>query len=222
MWLASPALPVGGFTYSEGLEAAVDAGLRGRRSQAARLAARPAAPEPGARRPGRARAGHRRLARATTCRASTQLNDWVLQTRESSRAARSRPSRWAARWSSGCAIDATPDAAAARTLAALQAAPTWPIAFALAAAQHRGAAARRPAGLRLRLGREHGAGRDQGGAARPERGPAHPGAAGRARSRPPSTTRIELARRRRARPSRPMLAILSAQHETQYSRLFRS
>lgn len=26
MWLASPALPVGGFSYSEGLEAAVDAG----------------------------------------------------------------------------------------------------------------------------------------------------------------------------------------------------
>jgi urease accessory protein len=27
MWLASPALPIGGFSYSEGLEAAVDAGL---------------------------------------------------------------------------------------------------------------------------------------------------------------------------------------------------
>ncbi|MEX8494682.1 MAG: urease accessory protein UreF, partial [Sphaerotilus sp.] len=27
MWLASPALPVGGFSYSEGLEAAIDAGL---------------------------------------------------------------------------------------------------------------------------------------------------------------------------------------------------
>ena len=26
MWLASPALPVGGFSYSEGLEAAVDSG----------------------------------------------------------------------------------------------------------------------------------------------------------------------------------------------------
>ena len=31
MWLASPALPVGGFSYSEGLEAAVEAGLRARR-----------------------------------------------------------------------------------------------------------------------------------------------------------------------------------------------
>ena len=27
LWLASPALPVGGFSYSEGLEAAVEAGL---------------------------------------------------------------------------------------------------------------------------------------------------------------------------------------------------
>ena len=27
IWLASPALPVGGFSYSEGLEAAVDRGL---------------------------------------------------------------------------------------------------------------------------------------------------------------------------------------------------
>jgi urease accessory protein len=27
IWLASPALPVGGFSYSEGLEAAVEAGL---------------------------------------------------------------------------------------------------------------------------------------------------------------------------------------------------
>ncbi|RZI71042.1 MAG: urease accessory protein UreF, partial [Variovorax sp.] len=27
IWLASPALPVGGFSYSEGMEAAVDAGL---------------------------------------------------------------------------------------------------------------------------------------------------------------------------------------------------
>ncbi len=27
MWLASPALPIGGFSYSEGLEAAIDAGL---------------------------------------------------------------------------------------------------------------------------------------------------------------------------------------------------
>ncbi len=35
MWLASPALPVGGFSYSEGLEAAVEAGLVHSEAQAA-------------------------------------------------------------------------------------------------------------------------------------------------------------------------------------------
>jgi urease accessory protein len=34
MWLASPALPVGGFSYSEGLEAAVEAGLVSTETQA--------------------------------------------------------------------------------------------------------------------------------------------------------------------------------------------
>lgn len=36
IWLASPALPVGGFSYSEGLEGAVDAGLVNHESSAAR------------------------------------------------------------------------------------------------------------------------------------------------------------------------------------------
>ncbi len=35
MWLASPALPVGGFSYSEGLESAVDSRPRDHRGQAA-------------------------------------------------------------------------------------------------------------------------------------------------------------------------------------------
>ncbi len=34
LWLASPALPIGGFSYSEGLEAAVDAGLVGNETEA--------------------------------------------------------------------------------------------------------------------------------------------------------------------------------------------
>jgi len=34
MWLASPALPVGGFSYSEALEAAIDAGHVGNEAQA--------------------------------------------------------------------------------------------------------------------------------------------------------------------------------------------
>jgi urease accessory protein len=39
IWLASPALPVGGFSYSEGLEAAVDAGLADTRGTRAAVAA---------------------------------------------------------------------------------------------------------------------------------------------------------------------------------------
>ena len=35
LWLASPALPVGGFSYSEGLEAAVEAGRVAQEAQAA-------------------------------------------------------------------------------------------------------------------------------------------------------------------------------------------
>ena len=35
MWLASPALPVGGFSYSEGLESAVEAGHIGSEADAA-------------------------------------------------------------------------------------------------------------------------------------------------------------------------------------------
>jgi urease accessory protein len=35
MWLASPALPVGGFSYSEALESAVESGLVTTESQAA-------------------------------------------------------------------------------------------------------------------------------------------------------------------------------------------
>ena len=35
MWLASPALPIGGFSYSEGLEAAVDTGMVSTEEEAA-------------------------------------------------------------------------------------------------------------------------------------------------------------------------------------------
>jgi urease accessory protein len=49
LWLASPALPVGGFSYSEGLEAAVDAGLVTNEAQASAwlLQQRAAAGRPG-------------------------------------------------------------------------------------------------------------------------------------------------------------------------------
>lgn len=82
LWLASPALPVGGFSYSEGLEAAIDAGLVTGETQAADWLAEQL---------------HLTLARsdlpviARTIRAWREgdteriraLNAWLLQTRES-------------------------------------------------------------------------------------------------------------------------------------------
>src|SRR5438105_2180463 len=81
LWLASPALPVGGFSYSEGLEAAVDAQLATDEAQCAEWLAQQL---------------HLTLARAdlvvvrhaiTAWRggdllAIAALNDWMLQTRE--------------------------------------------------------------------------------------------------------------------------------------------
>ncbi|MDP2263433.1 MAG: urease accessory protein UreF [Hydrogenophaga sp.] len=81
LWLASPALPVGGFSYSEGLEAAVDAGLVVDEASAARWLTDQL---------------HLALARSDLAVAAQaipawqahdldrirQLNDWVLQTRE--------------------------------------------------------------------------------------------------------------------------------------------
>jgi urease accessory protein len=83
LWLASPALPVGGFSYSEGLEAAVDAGLVTNETQGAEWLAQQL---------------HLTLARADLvvvrraiiawrdggATAVRDLNDWVLRTRETS------------------------------------------------------------------------------------------------------------------------------------------
>ena len=78
LWLASPALPVGGFSYSEGLEAAVDAELVTSEAQAAEWLAQQL---------------HLTLARADLVvvqrviadpTQADAMNDWVLRTRETS------------------------------------------------------------------------------------------------------------------------------------------
>lgn len=81
LWLASPALPVGGFSYSEGLEAAVDAGLVVDEASAAAWLTDQL-------HLGLARSDLAVVAQAIPAwRANdrvriTALNDWVLQTRE--------------------------------------------------------------------------------------------------------------------------------------------
>src|SRR5215831_3097904 len=81
MWLASPALPVGGFSYSEGLEAAVEAGLVRDEATAASWLANQM-------RLGPARAdlavlaqAHEAWSRHDLARV-TALNDFLLRTRE--------------------------------------------------------------------------------------------------------------------------------------------
>ena len=131
MWLASPALPVGGFSYSEGLEAAVEAGRVTNEAQAGdwlvdqlHLAlARADAPA----------AAQAVLAwQAHDLPRATALNDWVLATRETAelRLQAEQMGRSLVEWLRNGAQADDPRVPAC---AALAPAPTWPVAFALAA-----------------------------------------------------------------------------------------
>jgi urease accessory protein len=132
MWLASPALPVGGFSYSEGLEAAVDAGLvhdRGSattwlREQATLVLARSELPL--------LHAAHLAWRQHDAPRIA-ELNAWALATRESAefRLQTEQMGRSLLEWHRQ-----GPQAGDARlaTLAALVPAPAWPVAFALGTA----------------------------------------------------------------------------------------
>lgn len=140
-WLASPALPVGGFSYSEGLEAAVEAGLVTTELQASQWLRDQL---------------HLSLARADLAVVAhalaawqrrdaarlAELNDWVTHTRESAefRLQAEQMGRSLVEWLRN-AIAGTPDAsseghaAQVALAAALRPTPTWPVVFALAAAQ---------------------------------------------------------------------------------------
>ncbi|MBU3738278.1 MAG: urease accessory protein UreF [Rhodoferax sp.] len=129
MWLASPALPIGGFSYSECLESAVDAGFVATESEASAWLVDQL---------------HLSLTRSdlpvvaqalTAWRADdllrlAELNAWVLQTRESSelRAQSAQMGRSLLEWLKNHTT-ATPAHIAA--LAAQE--PSYPVAFALAA-----------------------------------------------------------------------------------------
>lgn len=139
MWLASPALPVGGFSYSEGLEAAIDAGLVTNEAQAApwlidqlHLAV--------------ARSDLAVVARAVAAwqrqdlARIRELNDWVLRTRETSelRLQTEQMGRSLVEWlriREGSAKGTESTNALLQACTDLPPAPTWPISFALAVAQ---------------------------------------------------------------------------------------
>jgi len=216
MWLASPALPIGGFSYSECLEAAVDTSRVATESQATRWLldqlhlslARADLAVIAQAVPAWQSADHTRIA---------TLNAWVLQTRESSelRAQTEQMGRSLLEWLRN---HTTASAAQIETLAALQ--PTYPLAFALAASS---------TGASLRdclLSYAFGWAENMVQAAI-KSVPLGQSAGQRILSalsaEIPAIIDHALTLADDARQAySPMLAILSAQHEIQYSRLFRS
>lgn len=218
MWLASPALPVGGFSYSEGLEAAVEAGRVGNEAQAADWLS-------GQLQLTLARCDLPALAQAHTAWAAhdaaqvAAVNTWLRCTRESAefRAQAEQMGRSLQDWLRNGPHAADPRLA---TLAALQPAPLWPTAFALAAVLA-GASAHDSL-----LAYGWGWAENMAQAAM-KAVPLGQAAAQRLLQRLatelPAAVQAALVLPPGERQAySPMLAILSAQHEAQYSRLFRS
>jgi urease accessory protein len=216
IWLASPALPVGGFSYSEGLEAAVErAGLATEsiasdwlsdqlqlslaRSDLAVIAqAIPAW-------------------RASDLQRVSQLNDWILQTRETSelRAQTEQMGRSLVEW-----LRNHDGVSAALVAACAQLPPTYPVAYALAAS-------RTGAGVRdCLLAYAFGWAENMVQAALksvPLGQSSGQRILARLSRKIPAAVEAAMALVDNERQAfSPMLAILSSQHEIQYSRLFRS
>jgi urease accessory protein len=216
MWLASPALPIGGFSYSEGLEAAVDS-LR-------------AATESGAKdwlldqlHISLARSDMAVVAQAipawqqADAQRIAELNAWVLQTRESSelRQQSEQMGRSLLEWLRN---HTTARVEHIDLLAGLQ--PTYPMAFALAAAST--GAPVRDCLLTYAFGWAENMTQ-----AAIKSVPLGQSAGQRILSaltaEIPAAIDHALALDDDSRQAfSPMLAILSSQHEIQYSRLFRS
>lgn len=221
MWLASPALPVGGFSYSEGLEAAVETGrvageadcrswlidqlhLSLSRSELSVAAAAFQAWD-----------GHD-LPRVTA------LNDWMAASREAaeSRLQTEQMGRSLVEWMRNRPPPASPGDGRLAHLAALRPAPTWPVAFALAGVQ----AGADVEGTLLSFG--------FGWAENMVQAALKAVPLGQAAGQRVLSSLVEeiptavAAARALTDADRqafcPLLAILQSQHETQYSRLFRS
>ncbi len=220
MWLASPALPVGGFSYSEGLESAIDAGLVHDEASTGRwLLDQLALSLQRADLPLLASAA-RAWQRLDLARVDA-LNAWALQTRET------RELRLQAEQMGRSLTDwlrqRRPGEPRVAQLAALQPAPTWPVAYALALAVT--AAPLRESLLAFAFGwaenmvqaalKSVPLGQSAGQRVLGRLADALPAAvdAALATASAGDSQRQNLA---------PMLAILSARHEAQYSRLFRS
>jgi urease accessory protein len=216
IWLASPALPVGGFSYSEGLEAAVDAGHVRDADTAAdwlthqlhlALARSDLAVIAQALRAWRA---------GETARVQA-LNDWLLQTRESAelRLQTEQMGRSLREW-----LRTLPNADAAVLAFANTIDPSYPVLFALAAASS--GASERDVLLTYAFGWAENMMQ-----AALKAVPLGQTSGQRILSRlaqeiPPAVEHALHVQDHERQAYSPMLAILSSRHETQYSRLFRS
>jgi urease accessory protein len=211
IWLASPALPVGGFSYSEGLEAAVEAGMVRDEATAADWLADQL-------HLGLARSDLAVLAQAVDAwrRADLErvraLDQWVLQTRETAelRQQTEQMGRSLVEWLKAVHPQQVPAAPA----------PSYPVAFGCAAS----AAASTPRDILLAFAFGWAENMMQAAIKSVPLGQS----AGqrillRLASEIPGAVDLALRLGDDERQAfTPMLAILSAQHETQYSRLFRS
>jgi urease accessory protein len=216
MWLASPALPIGGFSYSECLEAAVDTARAATESEASTwlvdqlhlTLARSDLP---------AVAQAIAAWRADDLPRVSELNDWVLQTRESSelRAQTEQMGKSLLEWLKNHTT-ATP----AQIAALAGQTPTYPVAYALAAS-----ATQAPVRECL-LAYAFGWAENMTQAAI-KSVPLGQSAGQRILSAlaaeiPAAIDHALAVDDDNRQAFSPMLAILSSQHEVQYSRLFRS
>lgn len=218
IWLASPALPVGGFSYSEGLETAVDAGLvHDEASARAWLLDQLALGLQRSELPLLAAA--LKAWRRDDLDRVRELNDWLLATRETaeSRLQAEQMGRSLAAWLAQRSDDGDARAAA---LAGLAPAPTYPVAWALAAAGT--AAAPREAALAYAFGWAENLVQAALKAVPLGQSAGQRILGALAEAIPPAVdAALALADGERI-AALPGLAILGARHETQYSRLFRS
>ena len=217
LWLASPALPVGGFSYSEALEAAIDAGAVHDEASAQAWLLDQLQLVLG-------RSELPLLAQATTAwlvhdaARIGQLNDWTLATRETSELRRQaeQMGRSMLDW----LRQRSPTDPRIATLGSLTPAPTWPLAFALAAAQS-GADSQ---GTMLCFGFGWAENMVQAALKAVPLGQSGGqrilGAL--AAALPPVVDTALAIGDDERQAFTPMLAIHSSKHETQYSRLFRS
>jgi urease accessory protein len=213
IWLASPALPVGGFSYSEGLEAAVEAGLvRDEQSAGDWLVDQL----------------HLSLARGDLAVITAvvgnperwqELDAWVRQTRESSEFRLQSEQMGRSLSDVGWVAEGTPALRESAGVAA-RTQPTYPVAFALAA-QAIGASPRQ---IALTYAFAWSENMMQSAIKSVPLGQsAGQRILGRLAQEIPSAVDLALTLDDDSRQAfAPMLAILSARHETQYSRLFRS